>query len=108
MSSMSELMIDRMPTPLARVAQRFRSVGPDSSADSFLLVSYLAEAAVKAIAVVLHAGIRAGSPQNAYAIAYSLVRADGLGAWEEAITKMSSHPIAGYLPPDFHQALAWL
>ena len=101
-------MIDHLPTPLARVAQRFQSVGPDSSADSFLLLSYLVEAAIKAIAIGLHAGVRAGAPQSAYAIAYSLVRADGLGDWEEAIGRMSSHPLAGYLPPDFHQALAWL
>lgn len=105
---MSGFRIDRLPTPLARVAQRFQAVGPDSSADSFLLLSYLVEAAIKAIAIALHAGIRAGSPQSAYAIAYSLVRADGLGDWEEAIGRMSSHPLAGYLPSAFHQTLAWL
>jgi len=105
---MTVLSIDRLPTPLARVGQRLRPVGLESSADSFLLLSYLAEAAIKLIAISLQAGIRAESPSNAYAIAYSLVRADSLGDWEEAIAKMSSQPIAGYLPPDFHQALAWL
>lgn len=100
--------ISQLPTPIARVAQRFKSIGPDSSADSFLLLSYLFEAIIKAIGIALYAGLRVGSPQNAYAIAYDLVRADGLGDWEDAINKMSAHPIAGYLPPDFHQLLSWL
>src|SRR5438045_3359470 len=105
---MTDIPIEKLPTPLAKVAQRYRAIGPEASGDSFLLLSYLAESAIKAVTACLHAGIRSGSASSGYAIAHSLIRADGLGDWEEALVRMSSHPDAGYLPLDFHQALAWL
>jgi len=97
-----------IPTHLARVAARLKLTGPNASGDTFLLTSYLFEASLKTIAVALWSGLRTGSPENAYAVAYRLVRADGLGDWEDAIQQISSQPLAGYLQPIFHPTQNWL
>lgn len=107
---MSELELNTqdIPTHLARVAARLKLAGPDASGDTFLLTSYLFEASLKTIAAALWAGLRTSSPDNAYAVAYRLVRADGLGDWEDAIQQMSSQPLAGYLQPAFNPTQNWL
>ena len=74
-----------LPTPVAKVAARLNVVGPEASADTFLVSSYLAEAAIKSIAIALYAGLFDKAPDYAYRIGYDLVRADGLGSWEQAI-----------------------
>jgi len=103
-----ELKAPDLPTHLARVAARLRLAGPDSSGDTFLLTSYLFEASLKTIAVSLWSGLRTGAPETAYAVAHRLVRADGIGEWEDAIQQMSSQPLAGYLQPVFQPTLNWL
>lgn len=102
-------MIDTstLPTPIARVAARLNATGPDGSGDTFLMTSYLAEAAIKTLAIALHAAVKHGSPDHAYRHAFNLVRADGLGVWESAIRDLTSHPVAGYLPPEFSSILLW-
>jgi hypothetical protein len=97
-----------LPTHLATVGTRLNVVGPDSSADTFLASSYLAEAAIKTIAVVLQSGLSERRPEDAYRFAYSLIRADGLGMWERAIYESSTAPLAAYLPPAFQSLVAWL
>lgn len=70
----------QLPTHVAAVARRLNTVGPDASADTFLAISYVAKAAIKTIAVALHANLREQSRSHAYRIAHDLLRADGLGA----------------------------
>ncbi len=104
----TELDTNVLPTHLSRVAARVQIVGPDQPGDSFLLTSYLFEAGLKTLAIALWSGLRSGSPENAYAIAYHLVHADGLGIWEDSIQNISSQPLAGYLHAVFQPTLAWL
>jgi hypothetical protein len=103
-----ELTTQDQPTHLARVAARMKLAGQDASGDTFLLTSYLFEASLKTIAIALWSGLRTSSADNAYTVAYRLVRADGLGEWEDAIQQMSSQPLAGYLQPVFQPTLNWL
>jgi hypothetical protein len=105
---MTILPVDSLPTPLARVAQRFEAVGPHGAADSFLIAGYVAESAIKLITAAFQAGLRAGAKENAYAVAHRLLRADGLGEFDTSLADVTTHPVAGFLPPDFHPLLAWL
>jgi hypothetical protein len=102
------ILYDSLPTHLARTAARLQIQGGENSAETFLLASYLAEASIKTVSVALCAGIEAASPANAYRIKYGLIRADGLGVWEEAISTISSHSYAGYVPQDLQPLIAWL
>jgi NB-ARC domain len=97
-----------LPTHVAQVATRVNVVGPDSSADTFLAVSYLAEATIKTIAIVLQSGLAERSRDDAYRFAYSLVRADGLGTWERAVYESTTLPLAATLPPEFQSVVHWI
>ncbi|MGB7232460.1 MAG: hypothetical protein WBD19_12360 [Candidatus Acidiferrum sp.] len=97
-----------VPTPLAKVASRLNIVGPSQSADTFLIASYLAEAAIKMMGIALYSGFLHTSKNHAYGIAFDACRADGLGEWERIIQVNSSQPAASFLPPEFHPFLAWL
>ena len=99
--------LSSLPTHVALVARRLNVVGAEASADTFLCASYLAEVAIKTIALTFHAGMAEKSPAHAYQIAYELVRADGLGSWESAIRTMTNQPLASYFPPEFQVLLAW-
>ncbi|MFZ2359035.1 MAG: NB-ARC domain-containing protein [Anaerolineae bacterium] len=103
-------MIDTQNTPthVALVARRLNSVGLSASADTFLYASYLAEIAVKSVAVALHAGLREGSPEEAYRLGYGLVRADGFGNWDTAIRQCINNPSAATLPASYQPLVQWL
>jgi tetratricopeptide (TPR) repeat protein len=98
---------DSLPTHLAKCCARVNAIGADASGDTFLMISYLAEALVKTIAVVLQVGLRERAPTHAYRIAYELVRADGLGTWETAIRDCTSEPLTGFMSPDCNELVAW-
>jgi hypothetical protein len=102
-----DLNIDALPTPTAAVARRLGVVGVGASADTFLVACYLAEAAIKLIAVGFYAGLREKAPDPAYRMAYDLVRADGLGTWDAWIRQASTQPLAGFLPPTYTELLTW-
>lgn len=98
--------LTQLPTHLALVGRRLNVIGPDASAYTFLIASYLAEAAIKTLAVVFYTGLTGRSSTDAYRLGYDLVRADGLGAWEQIIRE-STRPLASFLPADFNPLLAW-
>lgn len=103
------LNVNQLPTPLALVARRLAATGAESSADSFLMASYVAEAAIKHLAVVLQAGlIPKGAQPHAYRLAYSMLRADGLGIWEAVIRESLQTSVTTYFPSDFLPLLQWL
>ncbi len=102
-----EFDLSRLPTPVALVARRLNVTGPNASANTFLEASYLAEAAVKTIAVALYAGLRERASADAYRVGYELVRGDGFGVWEQAIRDSTRNPLSSFLPPDFRELLAW-
>ncbi|MGH7989254.1 MAG: NB-ARC domain-containing protein, partial [Limisphaerales bacterium] len=99
--------INKLPTHMAQVGRRLNIVSPDDVAATFLEASYLAEVAIKTITLVFLSGVRDRIPDHAYRFSHGLVRADGLGTWEATIRELVSHPLAGFLPPEFQQMLAW-
>jgi len=81
MSHSPPLRSHALPTPLASVVRRVSVSGLGAGADTFLMVSYVAEVAIKLIAIALYSALREKAPDQAYRMAYDLVRADGLGTW---------------------------
>ncbi len=97
-----------LPTHLALVARRLKVAGADSSADTWLMASYVAECFLKTIACVLVSGIRKSNPSIAHKLEYELVRADGLGSWEKIIGDCTGHALAGYLDSDLQPLIVWI
>ncbi len=100
--------LSSLPTHVARVASRLNVSGPDSSGDTFLLTSYLSEVLLKTIAVTLCAGLRHASAEQSYSVEYSLIRADGLGSWEAAISQIANGAYSAFTSQDLQPILAWL
>jgi len=109
MSKTEQSVLDSscLPTHMALVVRRLNRVGPCDSANTFLYTSYVAESFIKTIVLALRTGLKQHAPEHAYRIAYNLVRADGLGAWEEALRQMTSMPLAGFFPPDCGSLVTW-
>ncbi len=103
-----EINVSRLPTHLALVARRAGTIGKDASADTFLATSYLIEATVKTIAIVLVAALRRTLPEEAYRACHNLVRADGLGTWTDTISEMVSPAFANSIPRPFFPLVKWL
>ena len=99
--------LSTLPTHVAQVARRLNIVGEEASADTFLITSYLAEAAIKTIAIAFHSGLSGRAPDHAYRIGYELVRADGLGTWETVIRDSTTQPIVSFLPPNMNSLITW-
>lgn len=99
---------DLLPTHLALVARRCHAVGPNSSADTFLMTSYLVESLIKTTAITLLAGVRKSSPNISKKFEYELIRADGLGSWEAVIGDFMGQSNSGYVDADLQALLAWL
>jgi hypothetical protein len=71
------------------------------------MASYVAEVAIKLLGVALYAGLKEKARDQAYRMAYELVRADGLGTWETWIRQATTQPLAGFLPVSFNELVAW-
>jgi hypothetical protein len=71
------------------------------------MTSYLAEVAIKTVAIVLQVGLRERAPTHAYRIGYELVRADGLGTWDGAIRECTSEPLVGFMTHECAEIVAW-
>ena len=102
-------MIDNstLPTPLAIVVRRLNVCGPENSADTFMLASYVAEVAVKMLGVGLVAALQEQAPDHAYRLAHGYVRADGLGIWENGIRQCTSQPLVGFLDQRVTEIVSW-
>src|SRR4051812_13337105 len=96
-----------LPTHVAQVMRRVDVASIHGPAAEFLMITYLFEVALKSIAVALHASLSHREPDQAHAMAYELIRADGLGAWEAAITRATSPPLTRGLPPEALPVAAW-
>lgn len=99
---------DGLATHVAKCAARLNAIGVDASGDTFLVTSYLAEAVIKTVGIVLQVGLRERAPSHAYRIAYELVRADGLGTWEAAIRECTSDPLLAFAAHECGELVAWL
>ena len=102
-------MIDNsaLPTPLAVVVRRLNVCGPENSADTFMLASYVAEVAIKMLGVGLVAGLRERAPDHAYRLAHGYIRANGLGSWEDGIRQCTSQPLVGFLDQRVTKIVSW-
>lgn len=98
---------DSLPTPLALVARRVNRVGAGASADSFLYASYLAESAIKMTGVAIYAALHGKEPNQAYRVAYQLLRANGLGDWDRVLAQHTSPPLVRLLLPQFQPLVVW-
>jgi hypothetical protein len=96
-----------MPTHLALVARRLNMLGLGQGADSFLNISYAAEAVIKTIGVVLVSSLREGFPDDAYRLSYALVHADGLGVWDTAIRECARN-LSAQLPHEVTRLREWV
>ena len=94
------------PTPLALVRRR-EEVGEPYTAEAFLLTSYVFEAALKLVALSLFAGLRRKAPDRAHEMAHELIRADGLGTWNQWIRTCVTQPTAAFLPSAYQEVVAW-
>lgn len=106
--SVELLDLNRLPTHLAQVARRIETHGVDGSADFFLYSSYLFEALLKTIGVVLASGVRQGSNEDAYRLTYHAIRADSLGKWDELVHIGSQLPTASFIKPELRPLIIWL
>lgn len=97
-----------LPTSVAHVIRRLRLEGVDNGSDSFLHASYVAEAALKLVVVSFHAALSANDEERAYEIGYRLIRANGLGQWEQALRRVTSLPHVGSLPRSTNQLTEWV
>lgn len=96
-----------LPTPLALCLRRLAVADPES-AEYFLAASYVAEALTKCVGAALHGALSTKAPEQAYRMAYTLVRSDGLGEWDQWIRACSTQPIAGFIPPTVNELQTWL
>jgi len=90
------------------VGRRLNTVGVDSSADTFLITSYLFEAYLKYITACFIGGLENRAPDIAYEHCYRLIRSDGLGDWHSVLMQSTTNPLNGYLGPGFQPLAAWL
>ncbi|MEX0725749.1 MAG: hypothetical protein WD065_05745 [Planctomycetaceae bacterium] len=104
----SILEVGNLPTPIALVANRVNLVGMNASSDTFLYASYLFEAFLKSFVIVLNSGIRSAATDEAYAVAYDLVRADGLGQWTLAIPELIASSTSREVPADVMTLCVWI
>lgn len=99
---------DQLPTPLAQVARRVHAADPDALSDHFLALCYFAESQVKLTAIALLAGLRSSKPELAQQEEYELVRAAGMGTWEESLFRCTTHAQSGFIDKDLQPLVNWL
>lgn len=97
----------QLPTPVALTARRVNAVGIDNEANSFLLLSSLAESAIKLIGVAAHGATKMRHPQTAYRWGHSVVRDSGLGSWDRAISGAVRSSPDPALPRDCQPLAVW-
>jgi len=95
-----------LPTHLALVARRLNLLGVEHGAESFLNISYVAEATIKTIATVLVSSLSQTYPDDAYRLSYDLVHADGLGTWDTVIRE-SVRNLSAQLPHEVTRLREW-
>lgn len=101
------LKTTHLPTPMALAARRLNSVGIDDEANAFLLLSSLAESAIKLIGIAVYAAAKDDNPDDAYRWGYSYVRDSGLGSWDRALAEAVNSVPVSLLPKDYQDLTVW-
>ena len=104
---MKKFETSELPTHVALTASRFNVLGCNGTADSFLSLTYVFESFLKSVVVALRAGIATRHNEHAYEIGYQLVRADGLGTWEQVLRQATTPPFSGFVPSEMSKLVHW-
>jgi hypothetical protein len=86
--------------PLERMWSRVENARQDSDAAFFMEPMYLGEMLVKVVVAGMVAAVADDSNRHRYRILHRLVRADGLGEWQEALTEVLTGPTLQHLVPE--------
>src|ERR1043166_6021233 len=100
--------VEKLPTHIAHVCRRLEFSHKDDPTESFFETSYLAEVSIKTIAIALVAALAQPAKELNYRLGYRLVRADGLGDWDQSIRDASAQQNSAYLSREFQGLTSWL
>jgi hypothetical protein len=78
-------LVEGLPTPLARVRLRLARVQGGERVERFNALQYLSEGLLKYLVLVFHSAVAQMDRATAQFTGYKLVRADGIGEWEESL-----------------------
>lgn len=85
--------------PLARMWSRVENARQDSDAAFFMELMYLGEMLTKVTVAGMVAAIQDGNDRYRYRLLHRLVRADGLGDWQDCLTEVLTGPSLQSLVP---------
>lgn len=89
-----------MLNPLQRMWARVDNSRQDSDSALFLELMYLGEMLAKTAVAAMVAAIRDDTNRHRYQLLHRLVRADGLGEWQECLSEVLTGPSLQHLVPD--------
>jgi len=85
--------------PLVRMWSRIEHARQDSDAAFFMELMYLGEMLTKTVVAGMIAAINDDSNRHRYRLLHRLVRADGLGEWQDALTELLTGTPLQHLAP---------
>lgn len=85
--------------PVELIKQRVEQARKESTAELFACLLYMAEGFFKTYAAAIIAGIPEETNRHRYRLCHKLVRAAGIGEWDDALADVSTGPAAQHLLP---------
>ena len=85
--------------PIDLIGQRVENARKESNSDLFASLLYLAEAFLKTYTAAIIAGVPDDANRHRYRLCHKLVRAAGIGEWDEALADVATGPAAQHLLP---------
>ncbi len=85
--------------PIDLIRERVEAGRKESTADLFNSLLYIAEAFLKTYTAAIVAGLPDESNRHRYRLCHKLVRAAGIGEWDEVLADVSTGPAAQHLLP---------
>jgi len=85
--------------PIDLIAERVESARRESTSELFNSLLYLAEAFTKTYTAAIVAGLPDENDRHRYRLCHKLVRAAGIGEWDEVLADVSTGPASQHLLP---------
>jgi tetratricopeptide (TPR) repeat protein len=85
--------------PIDRIRARIEAGRRESTAELFNSLLYMAEAFLKTYTAAIVAGIPDEANRHRYRLCHKLVRATGIGEWDDVLADVSTGPAAQHLLP---------
>lgn len=101
------IKVGSLPTPIGLVLGRVQATHKSDPALKFLSLTYLAESIVKLTGIALIGALGESNRHQAYRYEYGLVRADGLGSWDQVIQRMLGNLTNDPMPRSMGELLSW-